>query len=95
MEGSFSGLYSVGKLHKHREGTHNHCSYSSFSAESLTEVLEMSGRVLPILLLSLCLTVGSVQSQGSPQDAFIIQYMERRLAQMEVGDRCAVLYCTV
>ncbi|XP_041795435.1 olfactomedin-like protein 1 [Chelmon rostratus] len=43
----------------------------------------MSGRVLPVLLLSLYLTVGSVQSQGSPQDAFIIQYMERRLAQME------------
>lgn len=43
----------------------------------------MSGGVLPVLLLSLYLTVGSVQSQGSAQDAFIIQYMERRLAQME------------
>ncbi|AWP08945.1 putative olfactomedin-like protein 1 [Scophthalmus maximus] len=43
----------------------------------------MSGRVFPVLLLSLCLTVGSVQSQGSPQDTFIIQYLERRLAQME------------
>ncbi|XP_051238046.1 olfactomedin-like protein 1 [Dicentrarchus labrax] len=43
----------------------------------------MSGRVLLVLLLSLYLTVGSVQSQGSSQDAFIIQYLERRLAQME------------
>ncbi|XP_022601982.1 olfactomedin-like protein 1 [Seriola dumerili] len=43
----------------------------------------MSGRVVPALLLSLCLTVASVQSQGSSQDAFIIQYLERRLAQME------------
>ncbi|XP_018559702.1 olfactomedin-like protein 3A [Lates calcarifer] len=43
----------------------------------------MSGRVVPVILLSLCLTVGSVQSQGSSQDAFIIQYLERRLAQME------------
>ncbi|XP_062245229.1 olfactomedin-like protein 3 [Platichthys flesus] len=42
----------------------------------------MSGRLVPVLL-SLCLTLGSVQSQGSPQDAFIIQYLERRLAQME------------
>lgn len=39
--------------------------------------------MLSVLLLSLCLTVGSVQSQGSSQDAFIIQYMERRLAQIE------------
>ncbi|KAF7663201.1 hypothetical protein LDENG_00216550 [Lucifuga dentata] len=43
----------------------------------------MSGRVGPVLLLCLSLTVGSVQSQSSSQDAFIIQYMERRLAQME------------
>lgn len=43
----------------------------------------MSGRVVPVLLLSLYLTVGSVQSQGSSQDAFIIQYLERRLSQME------------
>uniref|UniRef100_A0A3Q0QQ78 Olfactomedin-like domain-containing protein n=1 Tax=Amphilophus citrinellus TaxID=61819 RepID=A0A3Q0QQ78_AMPCI len=43
----------------------------------------MSG-VLPLFLFSLCLTVGSVQSQGSSQDAFIIQYLERRLTQMEV-----------
>ncbi|KAE8295851.1 Olfactomedin-like protein 1 Precursor [Larimichthys crocea] len=43
----------------------------------------MSGRLLPVLLLSLCLAVGSVQSQGSSQDAFIIQYLERRLSQME------------
>ncbi|XP_030587708.1 olfactomedin-like protein 3 [Archocentrus centrarchus] len=42
----------------------------------------MSG-VLPLFLFSLCLTVGSVQSQGSSQDAFIIQYLERRLTQME------------
>ncbi|XP_062277075.1 olfactomedin-like protein 3A [Scomber scombrus] len=43
----------------------------------------MSGRVVPAVLLSLCLTVASVQSQGSQQDAFIIQYLERRLAQIE------------
>ncbi|KAK2918227.1 olfactomedin-like protein 3A [Channa argus] len=43
----------------------------------------MSGRVLPLLVLSLCLAVGPVQSQGSHQDAFIIQYLERRLAQVE------------
>ncbi|XP_053174546.1 olfactomedin-like protein 3 [Scomber japonicus] len=43
----------------------------------------MSGRVVPAFLLSLCLIVASVQSQGSQQDAFIIQYLERRLAQME------------
>lgn len=45
---------------------------------------EMSGRVLTVLLL-LSLTVGPVQSQGSSQDAFIIQYLERRLAQVEVS----------
>nr|XP_046251304.1 olfactomedin-like protein 3A [Scatophagus argus] len=39
--------------------------------------------VLPVLVLSLCLTVDSVHSQGSSQDAFIIQYLERRLAQVE------------
>ncbi|KAM3609619.1 uncharacterized protein V6R79_017800 [Siganus canaliculatus] len=43
----------------------------------------MSGRVLPVLVLSLSLTVGSVKSQGSSQDAFIIQYLERRLTQVE------------
>ncbi|XP_049928074.1 olfactomedin-like protein 3A [Epinephelus moara] len=43
----------------------------------------MLGRGVPVLLLSLYLTVGSVQSQGSSQDAFIIQYLERRLSQME------------
>ncbi|KAG7521889.1 hypothetical protein JOB18_009050 [Solea senegalensis] len=43
----------------------------------------MSGRVVPLLLWSLVLTVASVQGQGSPQDAFIIQYLERRLVQME------------
>ncbi|XP_071378804.1 olfactomedin-like protein 3 [Centroberyx affinis] len=43
----------------------------------------MSGSVIPVLLLSLSLTVGSVQSQSSTQDTFIIQYLERRLAQME------------
>ncbi|KAM8750753.1 olfactomedin-like protein 3 [Acanthopagrus schlegelii] len=43
----------------------------------------MSGKLLPVLLLALHLTAGSVQSQGSSQDAFIIQYLERRLAQME------------
>ncbi|KAM9854150.1 olfactomedin-like protein 3 isoform 2-T3 [Aulostomus maculatus] len=43
----------------------------------------MSGREVPALLLFLCLTVSSVWSQGSPQDNFIIQYLERRLAQVE------------
>ncbi|XP_071770974.1 olfactomedin-like protein 3 [Centroberyx gerrardi] len=43
----------------------------------------MPGSVVPVLLLSLSLTVGSVQSQSSTQDTFIIQYLERRLAQME------------
>lgn len=47
--------------------------------------IEKWGRMLPVLLCSLCLTVGSVLSQGSSQDAFIIQYMERRLVQMEVS----------
>uniref|UniRef100_A0A3B3TMR0 Olfactomedin-like protein 3A n=1 Tax=Poecilia latipinna TaxID=48699 RepID=A0A3B3TMR0_9TELE len=42
-------------------------------------------RMVLLLLLSLCLTLGSVQSQGSSQDAFIIQYLERRLVQMEVS----------
>ncbi|XP_037538568.1 olfactomedin-like protein 1 [Nematolebias whitei] len=36
-----------------------------------------------LFVVSLCLTLGSVQSQGSSQDAFIIQYLERRLAQVE------------
>lgn len=44
----------------------------------------MSGRLLLVLLLCLCVTVDSVQSQGSSQDAFIIQYLDRRLSQMEV-----------
>lgn len=43
----------------------------------------MLGRGVPVLLLSLCLTVSSVQSQGSAQDAFIIQYLDSRLSQME------------
>nr|XP_020460051.1 olfactomedin-like protein 1 [Monopterus albus] len=43
----------------------------------------MSGRVVPVFLLSLCLNVGSIQSQGSSQDAFVIQYLERRLVQIE------------
>ncbi|XP_054632764.1 olfactomedin-like protein 3 [Dunckerocampus dactyliophorus] len=43
----------------------------------------MSGREFLVLLLYLCLTVTSVKSQGFSQDAFIIQYLERRLTQME------------
>lgn len=43
----------------------------------------MSVRAVPVLLLCVCLTVGSVQGQGSSQDTFIIQYLERRLSQME------------
>lgn len=45
----------------------------------------LAGGVLPVLLLSLCLSAGSVQGQGAAQDAFIIQYMERRLVQLEVS----------
>lgn len=51
----------------------------------------MSGqasRVIPALLLSLCLSAGSVQGQGSSQDSFLIQYMERRLVQLEVSVSC-------
>lgn len=44
-----------------------------------------AGRVLPVLLLSLCLSAASVQGQGASQDAFFIQYMERRLVQLEVS----------
>ncbi|XP_051807824.1 olfactomedin-like protein 3 [Acanthochromis polyacanthus] len=36
-----------------------------------------------LLLLLFSVSVASVQSQGSSQDAFIIQYLERRLVQME------------
>lgn len=43
----------------------------------------MPGKGLPVFLLSLYLTLGSVRGQGSSQDSFIIQYLERRLAQME------------
>lgn len=42
-----------------------------------------AGSVLPVLLLSLCLSAASVQGQGASQDAFVIQYMERRLVQLE------------
>jgi len=44
----------------------------------------MSGRLVLVLPLCLYLAVGLVQSQGSSQDAFIIQYLERRLFQIEV-----------
>lgn len=43
----------------------------------------MSCRVHSLFFLCLCLTAGSVWSQGSSQDAFILQYLERRLAQVE------------
>ncbi|XP_041852136.1 olfactomedin-like protein 3A [Melanotaenia boesemani] len=43
----------------------------------------MSSRGIPLLILSMCLIVGSVQSQSSSQDNFIIQYLERRLTQIE------------
>ncbi|KAF6737026.1 Olfactomedin-like protein 1 [Oryzias melastigma] len=43
----------------------------------------MSSTVNPLVLYSLCLIVGSVWSQSSTHDAFIIQYLERRLLQME------------
>ncbi|CAL1595175.1 unnamed protein product [Knipowitschia caucasica] len=40
-------------------------------------------RGLLLLGVHLCVAVVSVQSQGSQQDNFIIQYLERRLAQIE------------
>ncbi|XP_057692568.1 olfactomedin-like protein 3A [Corythoichthys intestinalis] len=43
----------------------------------------MSGREFFVILLNFFLTLSSVKSQGSPQDAFIIQYLERRLTQIE------------
>ncbi|XP_061773370.1 olfactomedin-like protein 3 isoform X3 [Nerophis ophidion] len=45
----------------------------------------MSGRefLVLVLLLCLCLNGSSVKSQGFPQDGFLIQYLERRLTQME------------
>ncbi|XP_074534194.1 olfactomedin-like protein 3A [Halichoeres trimaculatus] len=43
----------------------------------------MSRRVHSLFFLCLCLTASSVWSQGSSQDAFILQYLERRLAQVE------------
>lgn len=89
-----SGLCAAGALQKFSKKCHfqrqkywSCCSSSRFGAKLLTEVLGMSDRVVPLLVLCMCLTVGSVQSQGS-QDAFIIQYLERRLAQMEVNDCC-------
>ncbi|XP_028264050.1 olfactomedin-like protein 1 [Parambassis ranga] len=44
-------------------------------------MLEMSSPAVPLFLFFL--TLGSVQSQSSSQDAFILQYLERRLTQME------------
>ncbi|XP_077374179.1 olfactomedin-like protein 3A [Festucalex cinctus] len=43
----------------------------------------MSDREFFVLLLCVFVSVSSVKSQGSPQDAFILQYLERRLAQIE------------
>lgn len=43
----------------------------------------MSARLFLLLALHLCGVVVQVQSQGSQQDSFIIQYLERRLAQIE------------
>ncbi|XP_008309526.1 olfactomedin-like protein 3 [Cynoglossus semilaevis] len=43
----------------------------------------MSGPAVVVLLLSLLLTLTAVQAQGSSQDSFIIQYLERRLVQIE------------
>lgn len=43
----------------------------------------MSGRLYLLLALHLCVELVQVQSQGSQQDNFIIQYLERRLAQIE------------
>ncbi|KAM9754639.1 olfactomedin-like protein 3 [Menidia menidia] len=43
----------------------------------------MSGRAILLFFWSLCLGLGSVRSQSSSQDSLIIQYLERRLAQME------------
>lgn len=41
------------------------------------------GRLCFLLALHLCVGLVPVQSQGSQQDNFIIQYLERRLAQIE------------
>lgn len=43
----------------------------------------MPARLFLLLALHLCVDVVPVQSQGSQQDSFIIQYLERRLAQIE------------
>lgn len=43
----------------------------------------MSGRLVLLLVFYTGLAVVPVQSQGSSQDTFIIQYLERRLAQIE------------
>ncbi|KAK7892054.1 hypothetical protein WMY93_024017 [Mugilogobius chulae] len=44
---------------------------------------KMVGRGVLLLAVYLCVAVVSVQSQGSQQDNFILQYLERRLAQIE------------
>ncbi|XP_072291058.1 olfactomedin-like protein 3 [Eucyclogobius newberryi] len=44
---------------------------------------KMLGRGVLLLAVHLCVAVVSVQSQGSQQDNFMIQYLERRLAQIE------------
>ncbi|XP_034033102.1 olfactomedin-like protein 3 [Thalassophryne amazonica] len=46
-------------------------------------MLLMSAAVIPVFLVALVLNVGPARSQGSSQDTFIIQYLERRLVQME------------
>ncbi|XP_049580325.1 olfactomedin-like protein 3A [Syngnathus scovelli] len=43
----------------------------------------MSDKEFWVFLLCLCLKVSTVKSQGSPQDAFLLQYLERRLVQIE------------
>lgn len=66
----------------------SHCRWTETKlAEALQKPhrVDMSSTVNPLVLYSLCLIVGSVWSQSSTHDAFIIQYLERRLLQMEVS----------
>uniref|UniRef100_A0A3B4B905 Olfactomedin-like domain-containing protein n=1 Tax=Periophthalmus magnuspinnatus TaxID=409849 RepID=A0A3B4B905_9GOBI len=54
----------------------------------------MADRGVLLLAVHLYVAVVSVQSQGSQQDNFIIQYLERRLAQIEVSIYIST-YCNI
>jgi hypothetical protein len=49
------------------------------------------GLVVPIILLALTWSE-SVRGQSSPQESFMVQYFERRMTHLEVGDTSG--YCT-